>query len=239
MKKILTFLMAAVLVFSLVACGTNNKETTVETKVETTAETTVETTVETEGETIAETTVETEAESTVKVFTALAVKDNVVVASYEGGEQAVYTLDAKDNPTLIQGHKYTFDLDPASIKDGVISVETSQMLGKSVGFALNPELVEALKSKVEGIKVVDTRKAEEFEASHAEGAVNVPAARYLEYVAAKDAESVGKFKTEFLSDFNDKDVVLVYGTQDEALEIATLIYKTSKTPVLLYAGEVK
>lgn len=54
MKKILSLMLALVLVFSLVACGTTNQETISETKTETTAETKTETSVETTSETQAE-----------------------------------------------------------------------------------------------------------------------------------------------------------------------------------------
>lgn len=231
MKKLLSFLMALVLVFSLVACGTT-KETTESTK-ESEKETTKDTKVESEKETETE----TEAETAEKVYNSLVVKDNIVIAFEETeGKQDLYKLTAADNTTLEQGHKYNFNLDPSTIKTGdlpEISVEKSEMLGKSIGFEIQPELIEKLMKNVEGVKVVDVRSAEDFAKGTKDGAVNIPASEFED--EAKFDANVEKY----IKGFAREDVVLVYGAPEDVAVVAELIYKAGHTAVVLNSGENK
>lgn len=237
MKKLLSISMVVVLVFSLVACG-SKKESEKETNMESSKETMNETKTETMGETVVET--ETEEETAEKVFNSLVVKDNIVIASQKGeGKQDLYILKAEDNDSLEQGHKYDFKLDPATIKAGdlpEISVKSSEMLGKSIGFPVEPEVVEKLMKKVEGIKIVDARSAEAFGKGTKEGAVNIPAS---EFGADLDEAKFNANVKKYLKDFKHEDVVLVYGSAEEVGTVAELIYKTGNTAVVLNAGEIK
>lgn len=235
MKKILSILMALVLVFSLVACGTT-KETGKET-TESTKESTEETKAESEKETQAESVEETQAETAEKVYNSLVIKDNIVIAFEETeGKQDLYTLKATDNESLEQGHKYNFNLDPSTIKAGdlpEISVEKSEMLGKSIGFEIQPELIEKLMNNVEGVKVVDVRSAEDFAKGTKDGAVNIPASEFED--EAKFDANVEKY----IKGFAREDVVLVYGAPEDVAVVAELIYKAGHTAVVLNAGEIK
>ncbi|WP_282926065.1 rhodanese-like domain-containing protein [Helcococcus kunzii] len=237
MKKLLSLLMAIVLVFSLVACG-SNKESEKESNAESTKESMEESSQETMQESVEET--ETEAETAEKVYNSLVVKDNIVIASQEDdGKQDLYVLKAEDNDPLEQGHKYDFKVDPATIKGGdlpEISVKTSEMLGKSIGYEVQPEVVEKIMKNVEGIKIVDARSAEDFGKGTKEGAVNIPAG---EFAADLDEAKFNANVEKYIKGFEHEDVVLVYGAAQDVAVVADLIYKTGNTAVVLNAGEIK
>lgn len=213
MKK--TLLVALLLTF-LVGCSQ------AEQKVEEVKET-----VSTEVEKATETNTE-EAPAELE-FVGLALNKNTVIATAEGVEQVV-TLEAKDNPELMQGHKYEFVFNPANIADGKISVETATMSGKKIPFTVSPEVALKALEAVENKLVVDIRSAEEFAKGSLEGAINLPEA---------DLEKSLEGKT--VADFNiqgrDTVLLVIGGAESDTATAAQTLYTVFNTNVVLEAGD--
>lgn len=240
MKKLLTLLLALVLVFSLVACGNKANETTVETTAEPTVETTTESSTETAGETTTETSVvttaETEAEKEV-TFLSLALNDNQVVAN-NGENQGLFKLEAKNESPLKQGFKYEFNFDPSNLAEGgevqTISVENASILGKQVGFPVNSNVAEKILKEVENVVVLDTRSKEDFAKGHVKDALNVPA-EVAEQLGAEGftLESLG------LEKITKESVVLIFGDSAANKALAQKFYRLLSNNVLLDAGSLE
>lgn len=221
MKKIYITLLSLVLVFSLAACAETKK--------------TEDTSKETAKETVAETKIETQAEENTaeKEFTSLAIKDKMVIASYEGGNLDLYTLEAADNPMLTAGHKYVFKLDPAKIektdKLPAIKAEKSQMLGKEIGFAINDDVFAKLQANVQGIKLVDARPAADAAKDKFEGSVNIELSKLVD-----NAGQVLDTAKDLLKDYKREDIIVVKAADAQSgADLAQAIYKVSKTGIVL------
>lgn len=238
MKKLLTSLLALVLVFSLVACSTNTTETTEETTTETTEETTTETTEETTEETEEETEEETTAEATTTDVTLIALKGNNVLASAEGAQQALTTAEIANFADLRQGHAFTYTAEGTPEFSQPLSVESASMLGKKIGTSLDTTLVDSVLSTIEGVKVVDTRTEEEFAAGHLANAINISAA---EVAAMSEGEPAAyeEFLAPIIEQFTQEDVVVLLGS-DPAQNgaVANVLYSKAGVPVTLNAGLV-
>lgn len=244
MKKLLTLLLALVLVFSLVACGNKANETTAETTVETTVETTIESSTETAGETTTETSVETTAETKAETeaekevtFLSLALNDSQVVAN-NGENQGLFKLEAKNESSLKQGFKYEFNFDPSNLAEGgevqTISVENASILGKQVGFPVNSNVAEKILKEVENVVVLDTRSKEDFAKGHVKDALNVPA-EVAEQLGAEGVtlESLG------LEKITKESVVLIFGDSAANKALAQKFYGLLSNNVLLDAGSLE
>lgn len=232
MKKLLSLLLALVLVFSLVACSTNN-ETTKETNEETMLETNDETIAETTDETMAETMEETMAEDTSVEVTTIALKGNTVLVSGEGLEQQIVTLEAGNQTSLAPGHKYVYSQENPEITDPLV-VENVDMLGKAIGTPIDTNLINTLLEKVEGVKIVDTRSEAEFAEGSVEGAINLPADKLEELIEKAGSEE----GLEALKAIGKDDVVVLLGKdQDLNADVASeLLYKIGRVSVTLNGG---
>lgn len=232
MKKLLSLLLALVLVFSLVACSTNN-ETTKETNEETMLETNDETMPETTDETMAETMEETMAEDTSVEVTIIALKGNTVLVSGEGLEQQIVTLEAGNQTSLVPGHKYVYSQENPEITDPLV-VENVDMLGKAIGTPIDTNLINTLLEKVEGVKIVDTRSEAEFAEGSVEGAINLPADKLEELIEKAGSEE----GLEALKAIGKDDVVVLLGKdQDLNADVASeLLYKIGRVSVTLNGG---
>lgn len=232
MKKLLSLLLALVLVFSLVACSTNN-ETTKETNEETMLETNDETMPETTDETMAETMEETMAEDTSVEVTTIALKGNTVLVSGEGLEQQIVTLEAGNQTSLVPGHKYVYSQENPEITDPLV-VENVDMLGKAIGTPIDTNLINTLLEKVEGVKIVDTRSEAEFAEGSVEGAINLPADKLEELIEKAGSEE----GLEALKAIGKDDVVVLLGKdQDLNADVASeLLYKIGRVSVTLNGG---
>lgn len=232
MKKLLSLLLALVLVFSLVACSTNN-ETTKETNEETMLETNDETMAETTDETMAETMEETMAEDTSVEVTTIALKGNTVLVSGEGLEQQIVTLEAGNQTSLAPGHKYVYSQENPEITDPLV-VENVDMLGKAIGTPIDTNLINTLLEKVEGVKIVDTRSEAEFAEGSVEGAINLPADKLEELIEKAGSEE----GLEALKAIGKDDVVVLLGKdQDLNADVASeLLYKIGRVSVTLNGG---
>lgn len=236
MKKILSLLLALVLVFSLVACSTNNqttKETNEETMLETTDESKAESTDESKAETPDESKAETIAEDASVEVTAIALKGNTVLVKGEGLEEKIVTLEAGNQTSLVPGHKYVYTQKNPEITDPLV-VENVDMLGKSIGTSVDTKLINTLLEKVEGVKIVDTRSEAEFAEGSVEGAINIPADKLEELIKKAGSEE----GLEALKAINKDDVVLLLGTdQDSNANVASeLLYKIGRVSVTLNGG---
>lgn len=232
MKKLLSLLLALVLVFSIVACSTNN-ETTKETNEETMLETNDETMAETTDETMAETMEETMAEDTSVEVTTIALKGNTVLVSGEGLEQQIVTLEAGNQTSLVPGHKYVYSQENPEITDPLV-VENVDMLGKAIGTSVDTNLINTLLEKVEGVKIVDTRSEAEFAEGSVEGAINLPADKLEELIEKAGSEE----GLEALKAIGKDDVVVLLGKdQDLNADVASeLLYKIGRVSVTLNGG---
>lgn len=232
MKKLLSLLLALVLVFSLVACSTNN-ETTKETNEETMLETNDETIAETTDETMAETMEETMAEDTSVEVTTIALKGNTVLVSGEGLEQQIVTLEAGNQTSLAPGHKYVYSQENPEITDPLV-VENVDMLGKAIGTSIDTNLINTLLEKVEGVKIVDTRSEAEFAEGSIEGAINLPADKLEELIEKAGSEE----GLDSLKEISKDDVVLLLGTDaaSNANVASELLYKIGRVSVTLNGG---
>ena len=146
MKKIISSILALVMVFSLVACGTTTKkETMKETKQEVKKE-------------------ETKAENTdEKKYISVAIDDKHAIATNDNKTFEIYELSSKYHPTLSMGNKYEFSIDPAKIKGDKLTFDKElQMLGIKVGFPLSVQGYQKLTEKVKNVKIVDSRDAKSF-----------------------------------------------------------------------------
>ncbi|WP_103981348.1 rhodanese-like domain-containing protein [Helcococcus massiliensis] len=221
MKRILTLLLALVLVFSLVACSTSNKETQTETKAESKNET------QAEGETKSEN----------LEVTAIAVKGDTVYATAEGAEAKIATLKAGNQTEYRQGHKYSFVLEGAKEISDPIEVAEATMEGRKQALPLDTKLVADLLAKVPEAKIVDSRTAEEVAASGIENAINVPFAEYEKL--QEDQEGLAKWAETFADKFTNEDVIVVLGSDPaQNQEIALFLYKALNVPVQFNAGLV-
>lgn len=229
MKKLISLLMALVLVFSLVACSTNNTET----KVETEEETNIESDSETNSESGAETEAETKEENKEVEVTALVLKDNTVLVSGEGLEQQIVKLEAGNQETLVQGHKYSYSQENPEIKDPLV-VEKIEMAEKLVGTQIETKLINELLEKVEGVKIVDTRPEADFAQDNIEGSINLPADNLKELIEKSRSEE----GLEALKGINKEDVVLVLGADADSnnLVASELLYKVGRVNVTLNGG---
>lgn len=232
MKKLLSLLLALVLVFSLVACSTNN-ETTKQTNEETMLETNDETMAETTDETMAETMEETMAEDTSVEVTTIALKGNTVLVSGEGLEQRIVTLEAGNQTSLVPGHKYVYSQENPEITDPLV-VENVDMLGKAIGTSIDTNLINTLLEKVEGVKIVDTRSEAEFAEGSIEGAINLPADKLEELIEKAGSEE----GLDSLKEISKDDVVLLLGTDaaSNANVAGELLYKIGRVSVTLNGG---
>lgn len=233
MKKLISLLMALVLVFSLVACSTNNTETKVETEEETNIESNSETNSETNSESEAETEAETKEENKEVEVTALVLKDNTVLVSGEGLEQQIVKLEAGNQETLVQGHKYSYSQENPEIKDPLV-VEKIEMAEKLVGTQIETKLINELLEKVEGVKIVDTRPEADFAQDNIEGSINLPADNLKELIEKSRSEE----GLEALKGINKEDVVLVLGADPDSnnLVASELLYKVGRVNVTLNGG---
>lgn len=225
MRKILALLLALILVFSLVSCSNNTVETKKETVLETADKSVVETTDETK--------IETNQETGKVEVTAIALKDNYVLVNGEGIEQQIVKLEAGNQNSLVQGHKYVFTQENPEIKDPLV-VENVEMLGKAVGTPIDAKLINTLIEKVEGVKIVDTRSEQQFAQGSAKGAINLPAEKLEELIEkAKSPEGL-----EALKGINKEDVVVVLGedTNSNANVINELLYNIGRVSVTLDSG---
>ncbi|MDO4604863.1 MAG: rhodanese-like domain-containing protein [Helcococcus sp.] len=232
MKKIINLLLVLVLVFSLVACSTNN-ETTKETNGETVVESKDESVSETTDESSAETKVETNSESSSVEVTAIALKDNTVLVQGEGLEQQIVTLQAGNQTSLVPGHKYVYSQENPEIKDPLV-VENIDMLGKAIGAPIDAKLINTLIEKVEGVKIVDTRSEAEFAKGSAKGAINLPVDK-LEELLEKASSEEG---LEALKEISKDDVVVLLGADEasNANVASELLYKFGRVSVSLNGG---
>ena len=219
MKRIFTLLLALVLVFSLVACSTSNKETQTETKAESKNET------------------QAEKKSEDLEVTAFAVKGDTVYATAEGAQAKFLTLKAGNQTEFRQGHKYTFVLEGAKEISDPIEVAEATMEGRKQALPLDTKLVADLLAKVPEAKIVDTRTAEEVAASGIENAINVPFAEYEKL--QEDQEGLAKWAETFSDKFTNEDVIVVLGSDPaQNQEIALFLYKALNVPVQFNAGLV-
>ena len=217
MKRILTLLLALVLVFSLVACSTGNKETKSETKKETAKET------------------QAEKKSDNLEVTAIAVKGDLVYAMAKDVEGKFATLKAANQKEYRQGHKYTFVLEGAKELTDPIEVAEATMEGKKQAIPLDTKLVADLLAKVPETKIVDTRTADEAAASAIENAINVPFAEYEKL--KEDPKGLKNWVSTFADKFTQEDVVIALGSDPaQNQEIAVLLYKALNVPVQFNAG---
>ena len=219
MKRLFTLLLALVLVFSLVACSTSNKETQDETKAESKNET------------------QAEKKSEDLEVTAFAVKGDTVYATAEGAQAKFATLKAGNQTEYRQGHKYTFVLEGAKEIPDIIEVEEATMEGRKQALPLDTKLVADLLEKVPEAKVVDTRTADEVAESGIENAINVPFTEYEKL--QEDQDGLAKWIESFADKFTEEDVVAVLGSDPaQNQEIAVFLYKALNVPVQFNAGLV-
>ena len=219
MKRLFTLLLALVLVFSLVACSTPNKETQTETKAESKNET------------------QAEKKSEDLEVTAFTVKGDTVYATAEGAQAKFATLKAGNQTEYRQGHKYTFVLEGAKEIPDIIEVEEATMEGRKQALPLDTKLVADLLEKVPEAKVVDTRTADEVAESGIENAINVPFAEYEKL--QEDQDGLAKWIESFADKFTEEDVVAVLGSDPaQNQEIAVFLYKALNVPVQFNAGLV-
>lgn len=222
MKRIFTLLLALVLVFSLVACSTSNKETQDETKAESKNET------------------QAEKKSEDLEVTAFAVKGDTVYATAEGAQAKFITLKAGNQTEFRQGHKYTFVLEGVKEIPDIIEVEEATMEGRKQALPLDTKLVADLLEKVPEAKIVDSRPAEEAAESGIENAINVPFAEYEKLQEDEEnKEELNKWVETFADKFTEEDVVVVLGSDPaQNQEIAVFLYKAFNVPVQFNAGLV-
>ena len=232
MKKILSLLLTLVLVFSLVACSTNN-ETNVETNQETMLETIDESIVETNDESMAETMQETGDKDNVVEITTIALKGNTVLVKGEGLEEKIVTFEAGNQTSLVPGHKYVYTQENPEITDPLV-VESVDMLGKAIGTSIDTKLINTLIEKVEGVKFVDTRSESEFAEGSVEGAINLPADKLEELIEKASSEE----GLEALKQFSKDDVVVLLGTDSTSnADVASeLLYNKGRIAVTLNGG---
>lgn len=221
MKKIISSILALVLVFSLVACGsTTKKETMKETAKETIQE-------ETKAENPAE-----------KKYTSVAIDDKHAIATNDNKTFEVYELSSKYHPTLSMGNKYEFSIDPAKIKGDKLTFDKElQMLGIKVGFPLSMQGYQKLIEKVKNVKIVDSRDAKSFGEKTIEGAVNINGAEALKAVKSR---KIKDFKNDSLKDFTSKDIVVVFGNSpEENAAVAEILFNVSHVMVTFDGGDIK
>ena len=219
MKRLFTLLLALVLVFSLVACSTSNKETQTETKAESKNET------------------QAEKKSEDLEVTAFAVKGDTLYATDEGGQAKFITLKAGNQTEFRQGHKYTFVLEGVEEIPDIIEVEEATMEGRKQALPLDTKLVADLLEKVPEAKIVDSRTAEEAAESGIENAINVPFAEYEKL--QEDQDGLAKWAETFADKFTEEDVVAVLGSDPAQNQgIAVFLYKAFNVPVQFNAGLV-
>lgn len=217
MKRILTLLLALVLVFSLVACSTSNKETKNETKAESKNET------------------QAEKKSDNLEVTAFAVKGDTVYATAEGAEAKIATLKAGNQTEYRQGHKYSFVLEGAKEISDPIEVAEATMEGRKQALPLDTKLVADLLAKVPEAKIVDTRTADEAAASPIENAINVAFAEYEKL--QEDQKGLAKWVESFSDKFTQEDVIIVLGSDPaQNDQIALFLYEALNVPVQFNAG---
>lgn len=242
MKKLLSLLLALLLVFALVACSTTN-QTTDETSAESTAETETESTEETEAESTeeseAESVEETEAEATKPVEVNLLALENNTVLYDDGTTQNVVTLEAGNQTSLLQGHRYVYSTETPEVSDPLV-LESVEMLGKRIGFPINPELIDVVLEKVQGARVVDVRTADEFAAGHIANAINISDAE-VTALTEQDAEgtAASEYTTPLYEQLADYPVIIVVGGTPEVNAAWTQkIYTDIKAPVALDGGQI-
>ncbi|MFM1525614.1 MULTISPECIES: rhodanese-like domain-containing protein [Helcococcus] len=221
MKKIISSILALVLVFSLVACGsTTKKETMKETAKETIQE-------ETKAENPAE-----------KKYISVAIDDKHAIATNDNKTFEIYELSSKYHPTLSMGNKYEFKIDPAKIQGDKLTFDKDlEMLGIKVGFPLSAQGYQKLMEKVKNVKVVDTRDAKSFGEKTVEGAVNINGAEALKAVKSR---KIKDFKNDSLKDFTSKDIVVVFGNSpEENAAVAEILFNVSHVMVTFNGGDIK
>ena len=179
MKKILSLLLALVLVFSLVACSNNEKETSTETSTETSAETSVETSEETSEETNAEVT--SGEISKIALGTSVSLK-GTDLAEGKGSAQsdvtiAALALDAEGK--IVKAHIDVAQNKFAVNDDGTFAVEPS-----AAEFKTKHELKEDYNMK--GVSEKNGIGKEWYE----------QAAAFEEYIVGKTPEEVVAIPTE-------------------------------------------
>ena len=221
MKKIISSILALVMVFSLVACGTTTKkETMKETKQEVKKE-------------------ETKAENTdEKKYISVAIDDKHAIATNDNKTFEIYELSSKYHPTLSMGNKYEFSIDPAKIKGDKLTFDKElQMLGIKVGFPLSVQGYQKLTEKVKNVKIVDSRDAKSFGEKTVEGAVNINGAEALKAVKSR---KIKDFKNDSLKDFTSKDIVVIFGNSpEENAAVAEILFNVSHVMVTFDGGDIK
>ncbi|MFM1539648.1 LptM family lipoprotein [Helcococcus bovis] len=221
MKKIISSILALVLVFSLVACGsTTKKETMKETSKETIQE-------ETKAENPAE-----------KKYISVAIDDKHAIATNDNKTFEIYELSSKYHPALSMGNKYEFKIDPAKIQGDKLTFDKDlEMLGIKVGFPLSAQGYQKLMEKVKNVKVVDTRDAKSFGEKTVDGAVNINGAEALKAVKSR---KIKDFKNDSLKDFTSKDIVVVFGNSpEENAAVAEILFNVSHVMVTFNGGDIK
>lgn len=235
MKKLLGLLLASMLVFALVACSTGVEETPAEgeeTQVEETTEESVE-------ETETESTEETEAEEPKSVEVSLIALQDSEVLYDDGTQQAVVTLEAGNQTSLMQGHRYVYSTETPELTNPLV-VESVEMLGKKIGFPVKPELIDEVIGKVAGAKVIDVRTAEEFAAGHIANSINISDAE-VTALTEQDAEgtAVGEYLTPIYEQLSEAPALIVVGGTPEVNAAWTQkLYSETKKGIILDGGQI-
>lgn len=219
MKRLSTFLLALVLVFSLVACGktnTTDKDSKKETKTETKSE--------------ADKKAEKEKRKAEKKIVTFAINEDTVILQAEGVEPKIYKNSEKG---LMPGHKYEFKADPKTLEGkDKLDIKPVNLSGKAVGFSVSPKILEEVK-KLMDVKFVDTRDAAKFAEKNIEGSINLT----KDQVAKWFEKGAEKPVIEGIT----KDTVIAVVGEDPAAnaKVAEAIYKVFKVNRTLNAGKVE
>lgn len=248
MKRLLTTLLAAILVFTLVACG-NNKKTN-DDKANTKSETTLESKGEQKDNKKKDETKQEKKDDKSTTgeldYMSIAITSNLVVAN-QGDKQNLYALKAKNELSLSEGFKYEFKFNPTNLKYAdpnekdpddlrLIEVEKVEILGKKIGYPITGEVAKKIVDKLDDNNkaiVLDTRSKEEFAKGHIDDAINVPENVIKEITKDSNRASLG------LEKVNRNSVVIVIGDQAKNKELAKKLYDLFGVNVILDAGSMK
>lgn len=165
----------------------------------------------------------------------MALKDKTVLVN-NGKEQGVIVLDTQEN--LIPGHKYEYGVDKFELKDP-LKVENLELSGKAIGAKLQMSMLEKVVEKVKTVKLVDTRKAEEFAKGHIKGSINIPADKVQAALQNQKDPNASKNLLKGLK--SDDVVILVGGAAPETNQLVAqeLLYRVGQLNVILDAGDIK
>lgn len=248
MKKILSTLLAVILIFTLVACGDNKK--TNKDKGNTKSETILESKGEQKDNKKKDETKQEKKDDKSTTgeldYMSIAITSNLVVAN-QGDKQDLYALKAKNEPTLSEGFKYEFKFNPTNLKYAdpsekdpddlkLIEVEKAEILGKEIGYTITGEVAKKVIDKLDSNNkaiVLDTRSKEEYAKGHIDDAINVPEDIIKKISKDANLESLG------LGKVNRKSIVIVIGDQAKNKELAKKLYDLLGVNVILDAGSMK